>query len=179
MKKLISLILAMVMVFSLSTAVMAFDEDVDKDLAITRGEFVSVLYRIEGALTNVTTEYSSVFADVDASYEHATAIAWAAKAGVVIGMTETTFSPNENVTREQVAAMMYRYYGYKGFEAEVAALNCADAAAVSGYAAKGMAFAVANNMLSVDANNNINPQGIVTGEELREIIGNFYFNEIK
>lgn len=179
MKKIIALVLAMMMVFSLSTAVMAFDEDVDKDLAITRGEFVSVLYRIEGALTSVSAEYNNVFADVDASYEHSNAIAWAAKAGVVIGMTSTTFAPNENVTREQVAAMMYRYYIYKGFEVEKAALNCADAAAVSAYAVDGMAFAVANDMLAVDANNNINPTGIVTGEELREIIGNFYFNEIK
>ncbi len=182
MKKITALVLAMVMVFTLATTVMAFDEDVNKDLAVTRGEFASVLFRIEKALVNNLGSFSCAFTDVEASNEHAEAIGWAAAAGVVKGVSDTAFAPDEYITREQMATMVYRYYQYKGIAPEGAwaiRLDFADAEYISVYAVEGVMFAVLEDMLEADAANNINPQGTVTGDELREVIGNFYFNEIK
>lgn len=182
MKKIIALALAMMMVFSFATTVMAFDEDVDMDVAVTRGQFAELLYRIERALGGQVDGYENVFEDVKADNDFAAAVAWAAGAGVVKGVSDTSFAPDSYLTREQMATMVYRYYQYKGIAPEGAwaiRLGFADTECISEYAVTGVMFAVVEDMLSADADNNILPQGVVTGEEIREVIGNFYFNEVK
>lgn len=76
------------------------------DGTLTRAMFVTVLYRLAGS---PETEDTAVFTDVSADAWYAKAVAWAVKAGVVKGISETEFAPDAFVTREQMALMLYRY----------------------------------------------------------------------
>ena len=80
------------------------------DDALTRGMFVTMLYRMEGK-PEVTG--STSFADVAENAYYADAVAWANANGVVYGTSETAFSPEGKITREQMAAMMRRYASFK------------------------------------------------------------------
>ena len=79
------------------------------DGKMTRGMVVTVLYRMEGEpdVTGVKTP----FTDVSADAYYADAVAWAFDNGIVDGMSDTTFVPNDPVTREQMSAILMRYYG--------------------------------------------------------------------
>jgi X-Pro dipeptidyl-peptidase len=77
---------------------------------ITRAEFVTILARMEGA---AQTDYSGPFTDVVSGSYYAGAVDWAVKAGVTIGTSATTFSPNRTISRQEIAAMLARYVTYK------------------------------------------------------------------
>lgn len=182
MKRIMAMVLMVAVMLSFAGTCMAYDEDVDKDEALTRGMFVSVVYRIENALGGALGDYENVFVDVVTDSEHENAISWAAAAGIVVGVGEGVFAPDEYITREQMAVILHRYYKYRGIAptgAWAIRLNWADAAEISEYAFEGMMFAKLKGMVESDENGNVNPKGIVTGDDLREVIGNFYFNEIK
>ena len=73
----------------------------------TRGQLVTILYRIAGEPS--VDGMKNPFADVEAGFWYTDAIIWAANAGVVNGMSETQFMPNEMVTRQQIVTILYRY----------------------------------------------------------------------
>ena len=77
---------------------------------MTRAMLVTVLYRAEGepAITR-----NIPFADIDMNEYYANAVIWAAANGIVNGYDENTFAPNDNITREQIAAIMERYADFK------------------------------------------------------------------
>ena len=77
---------------------------------ITRAEFVTILARMEGA---AETDYSGPFTDVVSGSYYAGAVDWAVKAGVTVGTSATTFSPNRTISRQEIAAMLARYVTYK------------------------------------------------------------------
>ncbi|MDR3295576.1 MAG: S-layer homology domain-containing protein [Clostridiales Family XIII bacterium] len=79
---------------------------------ITRAEFVTILHRMEGG---PKTSAGSAFADVSANAYYAEAVVWGEQSGIVYGTSATTFSPNDRVTREQIAALLSRYAEYKAF----------------------------------------------------------------
>ncbi len=83
------------------------------DMTMTRAMFVTVLYRIEG---KPAVDGAGAFTDVAAGIWYTDAVNWAAKAGIVAGVTATTFAPDSSITREQMCAMMIRYANYKGYE---------------------------------------------------------------
>ena len=78
---------------------------------ITRGMLVAILYRAEG---EPAVNKSIRFSDVDANAYYANAVIWAQQNGIVNGVTENEFTPDDNITREQIAAIMFRYAKYKG-----------------------------------------------------------------
>ena len=103
------------------------------DLTTTRGMIVTILYRLENEPTVTGT---TAFTDVAADQYYANAVAWAAQNGIVSGIDATTFAPNNAITREQMAAILYRYAQFKGYDVSAKAdLSVyTDAATVGAYA---------------------------------------------
>ena len=107
------------------------------DSNIKRGDFVLMLYRLAGE--PAVTEDELKFTDVQKDY-YKDAIKWAAEAGIVKGTSDTTFSPEKSITREQIATILYRIVGEPPVEDKLAGFE--DGAKVSGYAKDAMSWAV-------------------------------------
>lgn len=116
------------------------------DQHLTRAMMVTVLWRAAGCPENKS---ASVFADVADGAYYAKAVAWAAENGVVLGTSAKTFSPNDNVTREQMAVILFRYAKLCGKAGSSGGdlSSFADAGSVSAYAADAMAWAVKNDII--------------------------------
>lgn len=112
----------------------------------TRAMFVAVLWRVDGRPNGGAVP----FVDVKRTDYFAHAVAWAAENGIVSGTDATHFSPNSSVTREQVAAILYRYASYKGYDVYGRAdiLGFPDAKQVSAYARNAMSWAYAQGLVS-------------------------------
>ena len=114
---------------------------------MTRGMLVTVLWRLDGKTAPAA---AASFADVDAKAYYADAVAWAAENGVVNGVDATHFAPEAEVTREQLAAILFRYAEKKGADTtKRAALSTfPDADKVSDYAKDAMAWAVETGLIN-------------------------------
>ena len=110
-----------------------------------RGMIVTILYRLAGAPEAGT----SGFLDVPEGDYYAAAVAWAEAEGIVYGYDETHFFPRTPITRQQLAAMLYRYAAWAGLDVSAAdgLTDYADAETVSGYALEAMRWAVAQELL--------------------------------
>lgn len=116
--------------------------------AITRGMIVSILYRLEGS---PAVSGDAGFDDVPAGQWYTDGVTWAASHKIVEGYGDGSFQPNKSITREEFAAILYRYAGYKGYDTAVeesAVLNFTDAEDVSQYAVKALLWAVKHEMLN-------------------------------
>ena len=142
---------------------------------LSRAMLVTILYRMEGAPT-VTA--AGTFSDVKAGQWYTDAITWAAANDIVNGHGEGKFAPNENVTREQMAAIMMRYSEYKDYD--VAKSNelskYADADTVSSWALKNMQWANAAGLITGDEAGKLNPQGKATRAEAATILMRYLEN---
>ena len=118
-------------------------------LPLTRGMAAVILHRFAG---EPHVAYYARYSDVDASRYDAEAIGWASAEGIVTGYSAETFGPNDPVTREQFATMLYRYSQRKGLDvsAGAALTGFADAGAVSEYALPAVEWAVACGLLRGD-----------------------------
>lgn len=141
------------------------------DVSTTRGMIVSILYRLDGQ----PEAGRSQFTDVSANAYYAKAVAWAAENGIISGYDAKTFGPNDNITREQLAAILRRYAGFKGYDvARSTELNTfADADQVSGYAVDPMKWAVAAELISGVTETTLNAQGNATRAQLASILFRF------
>lgn len=128
--------------------------------ATTRGMIVSMLARLEG----VTNAEDAGFADVADNDWYATAVNWAASVGVVNGYEDNTFRPNAPITREQMAAILYNYADYKGYDVSARAdlSDYADAADVSSWAEDVLSWANAEGLIKGMTTTTIAPQGETT-----------------
>ena len=128
--------------------------------ATTRGMIVSMLARLEG----VTNAESAGFTDVAESDWYATAVNWAASEGIVNGFEDDTFRPNAPITREQMAAILYNYADYKGYDVSARAdlSDYADAASISSWAEDVLAWANAEGLINGMTATTIDPQGATT-----------------
>ncbi|MEE0205700.1 MAG: S-layer homology domain-containing protein [Peptococcaceae bacterium] len=128
--------------------------------ATTRGMIVSMLARLEG----VTSAESAGFTDVAESDWYATAVNWAASEGIVNGFEDDTFRPNDAITREQMAAILYNYADYKGYDVSARAdlSGYADAANISSWAEDVLAWANAEGLINGMTATTIDPQGATT-----------------
>ena len=126
----------------------------------TRGMIVSMLARLEG----VTSAEDAGFADVAANDWYATAVNWAASVGVVNGYEDNTFRPNDAITREQMAAILYNYADYKGYDVSARAdlSDYADAASISSWAEDVLSWANAEGLINGMTATTIDPQGATT-----------------
>ena len=135
------------------------------DAGLTRAMAVTMLYRMAGTPAAVAT---TSFTDVPAGTWYAQAVAWAAETGVVKGMTETTFAPDEAVTRAQLATMLYRYAqtkgeGYTG--AWMFLLDVPDRADIADWAYEAVCWLNTNDVLKGRDDGRIDPQGGATRAE--------------
>ncbi len=139
---------------------------------LTRAMVVTVLYRIEG---EPATRYNGAFSDV-ANYEWYTdAVEWAAKNEIVTGYTTGKFGPNDSVTREQLAAILYRYAQLKGYDVagSDSLSGCADSATVSAYAVPAVKWAVDGDML-LTTNGKLRPREAANRAEVAAAMASFY-----
>lgn len=148
------------------------------DLTTTRGMIVTILYRMENepAVTGTTA-----FTDVAADQYYANAVAWAAQNGIVSGTTATTFAPNNAITREQMAAILYRYAQFKGYDVSVKAdLSVyTDAAQVSTYATDAMAWANGAQLITGTSQAMQTPASNATRAQVATILMRFCENIAK
>ena len=139
-----------------------------------RAMIVTILYRLE----NEPAASASGFTDVAAGSYYADAVAWAAANGIVNGVSETSFAPNAPVTREQLAAILYRYAQLKGYDVTASgSLNgYADASQTSSYAVAAMQWANAEGLISGISSTALDPQGSATRAQVATILMRFCEN---
>lgn len=142
---------------------------------LTRAMLVTVLYRNEG---EPAVNKSIPFADVDMGAWYANAVVWAKQNGIVNGVNETEFAPDENITREQIAAIMFRYAQYKGMDAVTLEenLHFADADEISEYAVSAMNWAVGTGLMKGKSTTTINLKDNATRAEIAAILHRFIEN---
>ena len=125
----------------------------------SRGMIVTMLYRLEG---EPDVNGSNQFTDVDENAYYANAVKWASQCGIVTGYSEDIFAPDQNITREQIAAIFYRYAEYKGYDvtAQADLTSYTDSSKISPYAVPAMKWAVASGLI-VGNDNKLDPQADV------------------
>ena len=145
--------------------------------SMTRGMLVTVLYRLEGRPSVTGT---SVFDDVARGAYYEKAVIWAAEHKIVNGTGGAKFSPDANVTREQMAAILYRYAQYKGYRTSSRAglSGFADYQTVSSYAETPMQWAVAEKLIN-GSNGSLLPRGNATRAQVAAILHRFVENIVK
>ena len=144
------------------------------DDTLTRAMLVQTLYAMEGRPATA----SAGFADVASGDWYASAVNWAAANGVVSGVSETGFGPNNALTREQLALILYRFAQYKGYDVTGTSdlTAYADGSSVSGWAAEAMSWAVDAGLISGVGGNQIAPTGTASRAQVAQILMNFCEN---
>lgn len=151
------------------------------DLTTTRGMIVTILYRLEGS-PNIEDEiWGYPFQDVDADAYYATAVYWARMSGIVAGYSDEVFGPNDIITREQMATILYRYAQYKGYDTTAKAdLNkYTDAVQVGSYAADAIRWANAEGLVNGTSATTLTPKGSATRAQVAVILTRFCQNIAK
>ena len=141
----------------------------------TRGMIVTMLYRLEGE----PAAGSSTFADVPAGTWYASAVAWASANGIVTGYGNGAFGPEDTITREQLAAILYRYAQYKGYEVTAAGASLGgytDAGQISAWAQAAMTWANAQDLITGNTATTLNPLGQASRAEVAAILMRFAEN---
>ena len=134
---------------------------------LTRAQFAQILYNKEGrpAVTG-----GGIFTDVAPGAWCAPAITWAAERGIVGGYGNGMFGPNDNITREQLAVMLWRYAGSPAATNKELHFNDADEA--SGYALEALRWAVENGVMSGKGGGSLDPKGLATRAEAAQMLKN-------
>lgn len=141
---------------------------------LTRAMLVTILYRAEG---EPAVSGDIPFKDVDENAYYAAAVAWAESNGIVQGVSDTEFAPEENITREQIAAIMFRYAKYKGYDVSVGEntniLSYTDFDEISEYATETMQYAVGSGLINSNTDETLNPKDNATRAEFAAILQRF------
>ena len=144
--------------------------------SLTRAMLVTILYRAEGepevSLENIP------FGDVAMRSYYEKAVIWASEKGIVSGYDGNTFAPNNNITREQIAAIIYRYAKYKGLDVSVGEntniLSYDDAEDIAEYAIEAMQYAVGSGLMKGKSDSTLNPKDNATRAEIAAILQRFF-----
>ena len=146
---------------------------------LTRGMLVQILYNLEGKPKGTAANFS----DVQADAWYAKAVGWAASNKVVTGYADGTFRPNAAVTREQAAAILYRYAQSKGIDVSVGEntniLSYVDVQQASEYAIPALQWAVGAGVLNGKNGGRLAPTGTATRAEIAAIMQRWCENIIK
>ena len=142
----------------------------------TRGMVVTVLYRLE----NQPSTSAASFTDVASGAYYANAVAWANANGIVSGYGSGKFGPNDKVTREQLAAILYRYAQYKKYDVSVGEdtniLSYNDAQSISSYAIPAIQWACGAGVVTGKSGNKLDPKGNATRAEVAAMLMRFCEN---
>lgn len=142
----------------------------------TRGMIVTVLYRLE----NQPSTSAASFTDVDSGAYYANAVAWANANGIVSGYGSGKFGPNDKVTREQLAAILYRYAQYKKYDVSVGEdtniLSYNDAQSISTYAIPAIQWACGAGVVTGKSGSKLDSKGNATRAEVAAMLMRFCEN---
>lgn len=137
---------------------------------LTRAMLVTILYRNEG---EPATNRSIPFADINMGAYYANAVIWAQQNAIVTGVSETEFAPDENITREQIATLLFRYAAIKGMDAVTLEENLEsfkDADEISEFAVSALNWAVGNGIITGKTENTLCPRDNATRAEIAAIL---------
>lgn len=140
---------------------------------LTRAMLVTVLYRNEG---EPAVEGSNTFNDIADGTYYENAVIWAQKNGIVEGYSDTEFAPDANITREQIATIIYRYAMYKGYEtgySDVDNTSYEDFEHISSYAVDALNYGVGSGLINGKTDSTINPKDNATRAEIATILQRF------
>lgn len=150
------------------------------DGSTTRAQLVTILWRLEGS---PETTGAVRFNDTAGGAWYTEAVRWAAGCGVVKGYDNGCFGPNDAVTREQMAAILYRYAQHKGYDVSAGEdtniLSFNDAFAVSEYAIPAMQWAVGAGLISGTSESTLGPQGSASRAQAAVILTRYCQNVAK
>ena len=139
---------------------------------ITRGMILTMLWRMAGEPFEMPV---TSFTDVEIGRYYTTAVAWACRNGIADGMGESTFGPNDAITREELVTLMYRYAQYFGHSCIGTSIEgFADAGSVSAYAYNAMCWAYKAGVVTGTTGSRLNPQGTASRAEAAQMIMSFY-----
>jgi len=138
----------------------------------TRGMMATILWRMEGS---PAPKGKNSFTDVEAGKWYADAITWTAENGIFAGYGKDKFGPDDPITREQLAAIFYRYADYKGYDLTVKGNldKFKDADKITDYAETAMGWAVGSGLVKGKSGNLLDPQGTATRAEIAAMLHRF------
>ena len=138
----------------------------------TRGMMATILWRMEGS---PAPKGKNSFTDVEAGKWYADAITWTAENGIFAGYGKDKFGPDDPITREQLAAIFYRYADYKGYDLTVKGNldKFKDADKITDYAKMAMQWAVGSGLVKGKSGNLLDPQGTATRAEIAAMLHRF------
>ena len=138
----------------------------------TRGMMATILWRMEGS---PVPKGKNSFTDVEAGKWYADAITWTAENGIFAGYGKDKFGPDDPITREQLAAIFYRYADYKGYDLTVKGNldTFKDADKITDYAKTAMQWAVGSGLVKGKSGNLLDPQGTATRAEIAAMLHRF------
>ncbi len=138
----------------------------------TRGMIAVVLHNYE---ENPVHDYAGDFVDVEHNQWYTEGIAWLSATGVTTGYPDGRFGHSDNVTREQLAAFLYRFAAHKGYDVAIdeIELDYADADAISAYAEEAIKWATANGIMNGKDGGKLDPKGFATRAEVAAMMQRF------
>ena len=138
----------------------------------TRGMMATILWRMEGS---PAPKGKNSFTDVEVGKWYADAITWTAENGIFAGYGKDKFGPEDPITREQLAAIFYRYADYKGYDLTVKGNldKFKDADKITDYAKTAMQWAVGSGLVKGKSGNLLDPQGTATRAEIAAMLHRF------
>ena len=138
----------------------------------TRGMMATILWRMEGS---PAPKGKNSFTDVEAGKWYADAITWTAENSIFAGYGKDKFGPDDPITREQLAAIFYRYADYKGYDLTVKGNldKFRDADKITDYAKTAMQWAVGSGLVKGKSGNLLDPQGTATRAEIAAMLHRF------
>ena len=138
----------------------------------TRGMMATILWRMEGS---PVPKGKNSFTDVEAGKWYADAITWTAENSIFAGYGKDKFGPDDPITREQLAAIFYRYADYKGYDLTVKGNldKFKDADKITDYAETAMQWAVGSGLVKGKSGNLLDPQGTATRAEIAAMLHRF------
>lgn len=139
---------------------------------VMRGMMATILWRIEGS---PVPKGKNSFTDVEAGKWYADAITWTAENGIFAGYGKDKFGPDDPITREQLAAIFYRYADYKGYDLTVKGDldKFKDADKITDYAKTAMQWAIGSGLVKGKSGNLLDPQGTATRAEIAAMLHRF------
>ena len=138
----------------------------------TRAQLVTILYRLAG---QPAPSGDSGFSDVETGTWYTDAVAWAAQNGIVNGVSDTKFAPGDDITREQLAVILYRYATYQGYDVSQRAdlSGFVDAGTISTYAQEALSWANAQGLVLGFEDDSLRPQGNASRAQIAAVLMRF------
>lgn len=151
------------------------DNHFSPDISMTRGMLVAVLYRLEDSPSLPEENLGYPLSDVASDDWYSDAVYWAAYHGIVSGYHDGRFGPNDTITREQMAVILYRYAQHKGYDtADRAALDkFSDSEQVSAWSADALSWANAEGLVNGTSATTLTPKGHAARAQVAAILTRF------